>query len=235
MFFQQKKAGETMNDIITKIKKEKGYRKLGYCGRLDPMARGKVLLLVEEECKKMDYYMDTSKVYQFEIILGFQTDTDDPLGMIENTRLEYDFNSISSQIERNIKKDVFQQKFHKYSSKRFNGKPIFWYAQNNLEVELPTHQVEIKDIKILGWKEYLFQDWKQNIIKTIDKLDRKNNFRQDLIIEQWSNLDYKLIIKSCFIEICVSSGFYVRQFVRDLSNEIHFPLLTFDINRTEII
>ena len=55
-----------------------------FCGRLDPMARGKILLLINDECKKMPLYLNNNKTYQFEICFGFQTDTDDFLGLIEN-------------------------------------------------------------------------------------------------------------------------------------------------------
>ena len=45
-----------------------GINKVCYCGRLDPMARGLVLLLVGDECKKMDDYLSTIKEYEFEIL-----------------------------------------------------------------------------------------------------------------------------------------------------------------------
>ena len=45
------------------------------------MAQGK-LLLFDEECKKMDENLEHKKTYQLKIAWGFQTDTDDTLGLI---------------------------------------------------------------------------------------------------------------------------------------------------------
>ena len=44
--------------------------------------------------------------------------------------------------------------------------------------------------------------------------------------------DKKMI--SLKLELHVTSGFYVRQFIRDLANQINFPFMVFDINRTNI-
>ena len=46
------------------------------------MARGEMLLLGDEMCKQMDNHKNYDKTYQFEIVFGFQTDTDDFLGLI---------------------------------------------------------------------------------------------------------------------------------------------------------
>ena len=54
---------------------------LTYAGRLDPMASGKLLVLIGEECKKREKYDGLDKEYIFEILLGFSTDTGDVLGL----------------------------------------------------------------------------------------------------------------------------------------------------------
>ncbi len=228
-------AGQTINQYMNYLKEEYNYNKICFCGRLDPMARGEILVLVNEECKLMPKYLSTEKVYKFEIVFGIQTDSDDPLGIIN----KINFNKISD-FELNNLKDlifyhpkVFNQKFHNYSSKRINGKPLWYYKKNNINIELPTHQVEIYDIKIFKPIEYNFLNWKNNIITQIDSIDKTKDFNQDEIIQQWQYLEFEDII-SLPIEMKVSSGFYIRQFVRDLSDKINYPLLTYDINRKKI-
>ncbi|MBI5003932.1 hypothetical protein HZC00_02470 [Candidatus Kaiserbacteria bacterium] len=56
---------------------------LTYAGRLDPMASGKLLVLVGDECKKKKQYEQLDKEYEFEVLLGFKTDTGDVLGLAE--------------------------------------------------------------------------------------------------------------------------------------------------------
>ena len=59
---------------------------LTYAGRLDPMASGKLLVLVGEECKKKDQYLALDKTYEFAVLLGIGSDTHDVLGWLETTQ-----------------------------------------------------------------------------------------------------------------------------------------------------
>jgi tRNA U55 pseudouridine synthase TruB len=76
--------------------------------------------------------------------------------------------------------------------------------------------------------------WKESIINQIKTIDKKCDFNQEYIIKQWEQLDKFDKLYAISIKLDVSSGFYVRQFVRDLSNMIGIPLLTYDINRTKL-
>ncbi|MBU2330236.1 hypothetical protein KKG57_02105, partial [Patescibacteria group bacterium] len=53
---------------------------LSYAGRLDPMASGKLLVLIGEECKKQKKYHGLDKEYVIEVLLDIGTDTGDVLG-----------------------------------------------------------------------------------------------------------------------------------------------------------
>ena len=54
MQFHIKPAGLTINQYINKIKEETNYKKICFSGRLDPMARGEILILIGDECKNMN-------------------------------------------------------------------------------------------------------------------------------------------------------------------------------------
>jgi len=246
-----KEPGITMNQLINIHKNknkndennyENNYEndKICFAGRLDPMARGKVILLYNDECKNINRYKHFKKTYQFEIIIGIQTDSDDPLGIIEiNIINEINnqnniYNQIYNEIKENISNITFCQKFHHYSSKCINGKPLWYYKKNNIIIESPTHIVSISDYEIGYIKSYDFNEWKNKIINQIKTIDNTCNFNQEFIINQWNNMNDIKKIYSIPITLTVSSGFYVRQFVRDLSDKIKIPLMTFDINRTDI-
>ena len=57
-------------------------QKLGYAGRLDPLASGVMLILVGDENTNRAYYERLPKTYIFEIVAGCETDTYDPMGII---------------------------------------------------------------------------------------------------------------------------------------------------------
>jgi len=233
-----KPSGITINDLAKKIKDDRGFKKVCFCGRLDPMARGQIILLINDECKKVSEFLGKDKTYQFEIIFGFQTDSDDPLGIVQNTCDKYDYNEIKKQLVQlfdpiNFPKK-FEQQFHSLSSKRIDGKALWAYHQEGIKLDvMPTHIVEIKELKILNELVYNFNNLRGKIIKTIDNIDRKHIMRQDKIIKQWEQMQFENV-NSILIEITVSAGVYVRQFVRDLSDKIKFPLMVYDINRISI-
>jgi hypothetical protein len=62
---------------------------LAYAGRLDPMASGKLLILIGEECKQQERYHDLDKEYTFRVLFGVSSDSGDVLGLVstENSYL----------------------------------------------------------------------------------------------------------------------------------------------------
>jgi tRNA pseudouridine(55) synthase len=229
-----KQIGETMGELVKRYKIDHpNVKKACFCGRLDPMARGQVLLLLNENCKKMPEYLNKDKIYEFEIVLGFQTDTDDFLGKLYNVVNDYDYEKIKKKILNYVYKyngKEFNQKFHNYSSKRFNQvkilKPFEYY-----EIE-DYHKVKINNITFLEENKYNYNEWRKNNINVINNI--VGEFRQKEISEYWSLININ-DIHSLKFKINVTSGFYIRQFVHDISININFPLLTFDINRINII
>lgn len=178
----------------------------------------------------MNEHLHYDKTYEFNICFGFQTDTDDFLGIIENisnSLCPIDLDDVVKYI-KSLDGYEFEQQFHKYSSKKINGKTLREQKLNNL----PTHNVKILSTDILGIYGYDFNDFiNQLIIPNIESIDKKKDFRQYDTIYQWKNIDREFLL-TLKVKMKVTSGFYVRQFVRDLSNKFNFPMVVFDINRT---
>lgn len=232
----------TSKDFADKIKQMNNFRKICFCGRLDPMARGKMLFLANEMCKEMDNNQHYDKTYQFEIFFGIKTDSDDPLGIIEDINFnnieEYQIKLINeiNLLNKNYPITI-NQEFHKFSSIRVNGQPLWLHSKNEKKVTKPKHIVNIKTLKILDTLKIKKTIFINNVINIISNINKKHDFRQNTIIENWKKFDNSFLIEflnSIKIELTVSSGFYVRQFVRDLSEKINFPLMVFDINRINI-
>jgi tRNA pseudouridine(55) synthase len=230
-----KPAGLTINQFITEYKSKNNITKLCFVGRLDPMARGEIILLFDDECKKIEQYKSFDKTYQFYIIFGIQTNSDDPLGIIENNQIHQINNNISQiqkLIEDNIKIGEFDQSFHSFSSKCINGDPLWLLTKNNKTYHKPSHPVKIYNCFIDKIKKFNYLEWKQTIINQIKSIDNNCDFNQQNIIKQWEEFDFKEnLIYGLPITLKVSSGFYVRQFVRDISTNINYPLMVYDIHR----
>jgi tRNA pseudouridine(55) synthase len=227
-----KNSGETMNQAISRFKNiYKINNKICYCGRLDPMARGIILLLVGDDCIYLDLYCKLNKQYRFEILFGISTDTNDMMGIIN----KYD-NNININIDM-IKKYItigkFNQKIHNFSAKKYKGKSLWYYTLNDISYPPMDHSVEIFKVEYENVKKYNFKEFIEKVINDIDSIDKKNNFRQEEIISQYKKLDIDMVY-TLPITIDVSSGFYIRQLVADIMDYINFPITTFDINRKNI-
>lgn len=255
-----KPLGMTCFELVEKYKKDFGLEKtkIAFSGRLDPMAHGQMLLLLNEQCSNMDYFNKKSKIYKFKILVGVQTDTFDILGLITNfsnlDNLDTNIEEFNTYISEKIQ-DTFQyflnqeyQTVPPHSSfvvdtidpitkKR---QPLWWWALHNRldEIVLPTVNKKLFDIKITDQENVDMDTLIPEIINRINLVNEKYNFRQQEIISCWQDFlnkleksenDKNMCIITC--EAHVSSGFYIRQLVNDIGKKINIPMTTFEIER----
>jgi tRNA pseudouridine55 synthase len=75
-----KPGGMTSHDVVAKVRRLAGTRKVGHAGTLDPMATGVLVVGVEKATRLLGYLMLTEKEYAATIRLGQSTSTDDAEG-----------------------------------------------------------------------------------------------------------------------------------------------------------
>lgn len=234
-----KELGETPLESLEKARIKHNIDKatpMTYAGRLDPMAEGLIILLVGEECKNKDQYLGLNKTYEFEILVGFDTDTYDLLGLVSNIS---SITSVDSVIIKSILPSFIGtsiQKYPSFSSKTVEGKQLFKLAKDNqLPKEIPEHEVSIRKLELFNTRRIKVADLQREIIKRIERV--KGDFRQEEIMDVW----YKVLDLSKEKEfeilslICeCSSGTYIRQLVHDIGKKIGIPFVTYSIVRTQI-
>lgn len=223
-----KESGFTMNQFLINLKQKFNFKKIAYTARLDPMARGIVPILVNEECLKIKELLDSDKTYKVRVFLGLRTDSDDSLGIIEDTCLDYDLNSFINNYKKEfeLKNYSYEQKFHYFSTKAMKHRKQKDFTEK-------YHKISIYSSKIFDIGEINYNFWQSENKNIILKIDNNKNFRQAEILEQWDNLKINQL-NYIDLELKVSSGFFVRQFIRDISTKINFPLMCYDINRVSI-
>lgn len=235
-----KKIGETPLQAIERFKSlfpEYKNEKISYAGRLDPMAEGVLLLVIGEENKEKQKYLNLDKEYTFDILFGFETDTFDILGKVINTSNK---KIKSEEIEFKLKEFMgFQkQKYPPFSSKTINGKPLFeWAKEGRLnEISIPTNKINISEIKLTNIREISTNDLQESILSKIKSL-KGYDFRQDEIIEIWKNLFEENKEESftiATVRIKCSSGTYVRRLVSELGKKLNIPTTTLHILRERV-
>jgi len=77
-----KPAGLTSHDVVARIRKLAGTRRVGHAGTLDPMATGVLIVGVEKATRLLGHLALTQKDYQGTVRLGQSTDSDDADGEV---------------------------------------------------------------------------------------------------------------------------------------------------------
>lgn len=145
-----KKKGYTSRDIVNIVSKKLKTKKVGHTGTLDPIATGVLVLLIGKSLKLTEILVSDTKEYIAKIKLGIQTDTLDITGNIVK---KYDVGNITKEdITRVLAKYMgkIKQEVPKYSAVHVNGRRLYEYARNNIEVELPKREVEIFDLRLVS-------------------------------------------------------------------------------------
>jgi tRNA pseudouridine55 synthase len=80
-----KPPGMTSHDVVARVRRLAGTRKVGHAGTLDPMATGVLVLGVDRATRLLGHLMLTAKAYDATIRLGAATTTDDAEGEVVST------------------------------------------------------------------------------------------------------------------------------------------------------
>lgn len=212
--------------------------KLGYAGRLDPMAEGVLVILVGDECNKRTSYERLAKEYQFELAVGITTDTYDALGLIQSINTSAFTNNFSVTIEQLIPSltGTHTQPYPPYSAGRYNGKPLYWWARQNRfsEVIIPKKAVTITSIRQIDSHKTSLRSLKSQIIAKVNSVN--GDFRQAEIEASWQNLSVhnysSIYVYSLTIEC--SSGTYVRSIIHEIGQLIGVGAFALSIKRTRV-
>lgn len=134
--------------VCRKVMGIKGVKKIGHGGTLDPMACGVLPIFIGKATRLMEYTDLDDKTYKCKAKLGVVTDTGDIWGeVIRRCSTE----SIEESDIINAMK-VFDGEIEqfppKYSAIRVNGRKLYEYAREGVEVEIKPRKVKIKSMKI---------------------------------------------------------------------------------------
>ena len=144
-----KPTGMTSSDVVCKIKKKLGVKKIGHLGTLDPAASGVLPLAFGKGTKFFDYFLQKDKIYIADVKFGVLTDTLDSFGkVIEQNEKTIQINEIEEIIPGFV--GEIQQIPPKYSAIKINGKKACDIARLGNEVELKPRKITIYSIDLLG-------------------------------------------------------------------------------------
>ena len=139
----------TSRDVVNVIGKIFNTKKVGHTGTLDPLATGVLIVCMNKALKVVDLITASDKEYIAKVVLGIDTDTLDITGNIINEcRTNVNVDMVKSVLNSFIGKSI--QEVPKYSAVKVNGKKLYEYARNGIDVELPKREIQIFDIELIS-------------------------------------------------------------------------------------
>ncbi len=142
-----KEQNFTSFDVVAVMRKIVGTKKVGHTGTLDPMATGVLPILVGRATKACDILPNSDKSYTAKFAIGQKTDTGDVWGKV----IESSDKSVSEEeiLEKlpNFTGEIMQVP-PMYSAVSVNGKRLYEYARQGIEVEREARPITVSELSL---------------------------------------------------------------------------------------
>lgn len=150
-----KPAGMSSHDVVNRVRRIFGERRCGHMGTLDPAATGALAVCVGPATRLNALLTSHDKVYEFTIVFGSETDTDDAQGSV----------TCQAQVPQSVHDSSFASEYlagivgpckqmpPAYSAIKVNGKKSYEAARAGDSIELTPRDIEIYRTELVGIEE----------------------------------------------------------------------------------
>lgn len=204
-----KPAGMSSHDVVSRMRRIAGTRRVGHAGTLDPAATGVLILGVNKATKLLTYLVGQDKTYDATIRLGIETLTEDAEG--EHTAAHPEAVEVLTamgpeqmrarilEAVAGLRGDIMQVP-SAVSAIKINGVRSYARVRGGEEVELPARPVTISEFTVHsvadGFAEYVIED------------------------PEGEHMATSVPVVDCEVTVSCSSGTYIRALARDLGKAL---------------
>lgn len=214
-----KDAGMTSADVVYKLRKALHIRKIGHAGTLDPEVTGILPIAIGQATKLIEMMHTKPKKYQGTGLFGYSTDSYDATGtIIKEKRLDVPFSAKSIQENMHSFEGKITQVPPIYSAVKVNGKHLYEYAREGIEVERPKRQVNVFSYKLDGEPNFDAEKGQESFNFEIEC--SKGTYVRSLVNDLGEKMDAPAVMT--YLRRTASSGFDVSQSVK-LSEIVEDP------------
>ncbi|MBI4990427.1 MAG: tRNA pseudouridine(55) synthase TruB [Rhodocyclales bacterium] len=146
-----KPAGMTSNAALQKVRRLFNAAKAGHTGTLDPMATGLLPVCFGEATKFAGELLAADKRYAATVLLGVRTDTADAEGRVLETRPVAATREQVEAVLARFRGDI-QQVPPMHSALKRDGRPLYEYARQGIELERAPRAVTIHSLDLVGFE-----------------------------------------------------------------------------------
>lgn len=147
-----KPLGISSNAALQAVKAIFFAAKAGHTGSLDPLATGLLPICFGEATKFSQYFLEADKSYEVTAQLGVRTTTSDSEGEVVATHEVPNLSQQDIELACAAFRGEIEQIPSIYSALKYQGKPMYEYARQGIEVPRPTRSVTVYDLTILAWE-----------------------------------------------------------------------------------
>ncbi len=140
----------TSHDVVNKVRRLAGTRKVGHLGTLDPVATGVLPLVIGRATRLAQFYTRNDKIYEGVIHFGYSTNTYDAEGEPVSPDIPVTLDRARLDPILDAFRGEFSQTPPPVSAKKIAGRPAYELARKNQPVELAPIRVHVYSLEVLG-------------------------------------------------------------------------------------
>lgn len=139
------------NDALQKVRRMFNASKAGHTGALDPLATGMLPICLGEATKFSQFLLDSDKRYRVIARLGQRTDTSDAHGeVIQERPVQFTQQALYDALD-SFRGETLQVP-SMYSALKHQGKPLYEYARQGIEVEREARPITVYELQFIRWE-----------------------------------------------------------------------------------
>lgn len=206
-----KEKGMTSADVVYHLRKVLHIKKIGHAGTLDPDVTGVLPIAIGQATKLIELMHQKNKKYCGAGLLGYATDSYDTSGKVIKTK----------RLTTKISKDTLQTRMQEfigkieqvppiYSAVRLNGRHLYEYAREGIEVERPKRSVEIFVYNAVDEPQFDLEKGQETFNFEIEC--SKGTYVRSLVNDLGENIGVPAVMQT--LRRTASSGFNLSQAVK---------------------
>lgn len=148
-----KPSGMTSHDVVNRVRRISGVRRVGHGGTLDPLASGVLVVAIgRESTKQLGRLLGADKEYVVCITLGGRSTTDDAEGdVVENTQVRALALKHIKEVLEKFQGEITQIP-PQFSAIKQHGKKAYELARKGVQVEIPSRQINIYRLDLIRYE-----------------------------------------------------------------------------------
>jgi tRNA pseudouridine55 synthase len=148
-----KPAGMTSFDVVARVRRLAGTRRVGHAGTLDPAATGILPVCIGQATRLVEYLGESGKAYRATVRLGIETTTYDAEGDVVATReVPPDLDAARIQSALGPFAGEIEQVPPRYSALKRDGRRMYDLARNGVDFTPAPRRVRIDNITLVSWQ-----------------------------------------------------------------------------------